>query len=110
MQYAVFIFFFSNNLILNKASLGIFPCKWSAVAGVAVLDIGGSGSLPLVPRVWNMKGLLFWGLGGSGSTRSVLFGDIRPAGLRHMVGGSVSFFSMVRVFVLFFFIALTIEL
>ena len=53
--------FFGNNLILNKASLRIFPCKWSAVAGISDL------------------------------------GDIRLAGLRHMVGGSVSFFSLVRV-------------
>ena len=32
--------FFSNNLILNKASLVVFSCKWSAVAGVSFLGFG----------------------------------------------------------------------
>ena len=82
---------------LNKASLGIFPCKWSAVAGVSVLGVGGCGSLPSVPRALEYEGIAVLGPWGSGSTRSVLFGDIGPGGLRHMVEDSVSFFSLVRV-------------
>ena len=93
MQYAVFIFLKSNNLILIKASLGIGSYKWSAVAGVSVFGVEGCGSLPSVSRALECEGITVLEPWRSGSTRSVLFGDIGPAGLRHMVGGSVSFFS-----------------
>ena len=52
---------------------------------------GGCGSLPSVPWALEYEGIAVLGPWGSGSTRSVLFGDIGPAGLRHMFGGSVSF-------------------
>ena len=72
--------FFSNSLILNKECVEIFPCKWSTVAGVSVLGFGGCGSLPSVPRALECGGIAILGPWGSGSTRSVLFGDIGPAG------------------------------
>ena len=82
---------------MNETSTVIFPCKWSAVDGVSVLGAGGCGSLPSVPRALQYERIAVLGPWGPGSTRSVLFGDIGPAGLGHMVGGSVSFFSLVRV-------------
>ena len=86
-------YFFSNNLIL-----GIFPCKWSAVAGVSVLGVGLWLSLSSVPRALEYGRIAVLGPWGSSSTLSVLFGDIGSEGLRHMVGGQRQFFfSLVRV-------------
>ena len=89
--------FLSNNLIFNKASLEIFPCKWSAVAGVSFVGFGGCGSLggALILRsagLWNVGGIAVLGPRCSGSARSVLFGDIGQAGSGIYVWGVASVF------------------
>ena len=65
------------------------------MAGVSVLGFEISSSLPSVPRPLEHERIAVLGPWGSGSTRSVLFGDIVPAGSGIWSGGggggSVSF-------------------
>ena len=70
---------------MNKASLEVFKCKWSAVAKVSFLGFGSvvgplGGALFLqCPGVWNVGGIVVLGPRGSASPRSVLYGDIGTA-------------------------------
>ena len=60
------------------------------MAGVSFLGFrgcSGRGSLPTVPWGLECGGIVALGPRSSRSPRSVLFGDIGPAGVWHMVGG-----------------------
>ena len=62
--------------------------------------VGPLGGAPFLrsPGVWNVcVWIVVQGPLGSGSPRSVLFGDIGPVGGRHMVMGQRRFFGLVRV-------------
>ena len=54
-------------------------------------------SLSSVPWGLECGGIVVLGPRSSGSTRSVLFGNIWPAGIRGMVGGQHGFFGLVHL-------------
>ena len=99
--YAICCLLFSNNLILNKASLEVYKVSgrwWLEFHFLALgVEVPWDGLYHCSPLGLRCGEIVVLGPRGSGSPRLVLFGDIGPVGVRDMVGGWRRFFGLVRV-------------